>query len=97
MEIESPFQLFRRISMRTWPSFLLTVSGLAIHLASNAQTLDAGSPIPLFTTHVGGALSFPYKQQYVVSSDGQRFLMNTLTEEEATAPITVILNWKAKP
>jgi hypothetical protein len=37
------------------------------------------------------------RQQYDVSSDGQRFLMNTVTDEEAAAPITVILNWKAKP
>jgi hypothetical protein len=31
-----------------------------------------------------------------VSADGQRFLMNTLTEE-AAAPITVILNWAGIP
>ena len=67
-----------------------------IRLASNTQTIEAGSPIPLFATRVGGALSFPSKQQYDVSSDGQRFLMNTVTDEEAAAPITVILNWKAK-
>jgi len=68
-----------------------------IRLASNTQTIEAGSPIPLFATRVGGALSFPFNQQYDVSSDGQRFLMNTVTDEEAAAPITVILNWKAKP
>jgi hypothetical protein len=64
-----------------------------IQLASNAQTLDAGTPTPLFTTRVGGAVSAPFKQQYDVSPDGQRFLMNTVTDE-AAAPITVILNWK---
>jgi hypothetical protein len=32
----------------------------------------------------------------IVSPDGQRFLMNMAIEEVA-APITVILNWKAKP
>jgi Tol biopolymer transport system component len=68
-----------------------------LHLGSNTQTLEAGSPIPLFTTRAGGALLFPFKHQYVVSSDGQRFLMNTLTDEAAIAPITVILNWKANP
>ena len=68
-----------------------------IRLASTTQTIEAGSPIPLFATRVGGALSFPFNQQYDVSSDGQRFLMNTVTDEEAAAPITVILNWKAKP
>ena len=32
----------------------------------------------------------------MVSTDGQRFLMNTLTEEASTSPITVILNWRPK-
>jgi hypothetical protein len=36
-------------------------------------------------------------QQYVVSPDGKRFLMNSLTEDASASPITVILNWKAKP
>ena len=67
-----------------------------IRLASTSQTIEADSPIPLFATRVGGALSIPFRQQYDISPDGQRFLMNTLTEE-AAAPITVILNWKAKP
>jgi hypothetical protein len=33
----------------------------------------------------------------VVAPDGQRFLMNTITEEAAVSPITLLLNWKAKP
>ena len=65
-------------------------------LTSDAQTIEAGTPIPLFATHVGGAISLPFRQQYDVSPDGQRFLMNTITEE-AASPITVILNWKPKP
>jgi RNA polymerase sigma-70 factor (ECF subfamily) len=35
--------------------------------------------------------------EYVVSSDGQRFLMNTLAEGDNPSPITVILNWRPKP
>jgi Tol biopolymer transport system component len=67
-----------------------------IQLASNGQSVQAGAPVPLFATHVGGALQGVNRQQYAVSPDGQRFLMNTITED-ATGPITVILNWKAKP
>ena len=63
-----------------------------IRLASNPQTAEPGSPTPLFATRVGGALQGTFMQQYDVSSDGQRFLMNTITEE-AASPITVILNW----
>ena len=63
-----------------------------IRLASNPQTAEPGSPTPLFATRVGGALQGTFRQQYHVSSDGARFLMNTITEE-AASPITVILNW----
>jgi serine/threonine protein kinase len=67
-----------------------------IRLSSNDQTVEAGTPIPLFDTRVGGAVLGVNKQQYMVSSDGQRFLMNAFTEE-AASPITVILNWQPKP
>jgi hypothetical protein len=63
-----------------------------IQFASNGLAVEAASPVPLFTTHVGGAVRGASRQQYMVSPDGQRFLMNTVTDE-ATAPITVILNW----
>ena len=63
-----------------------------IRLASNPQTAEPGSPTPLFATRVDGALQGNFMQQYDVSSDGLRFLMNTITEE-AASPITVILNW----
>ena len=36
-------------------------------------------------------------QQYFVSPDGQRFLMNTLLEGAPASPITLILNWKPRP
>jgi Tol biopolymer transport system component len=67
-----------------------------VQLASSAPTFEAGSPVPLFATRVGGALSYPNEQQYDVSPDGLRFLMNTIIEE-VPSPITVILNWKPKP
>jgi len=68
-----------------------------IRLGSGGQTLEAGAPVPLFATHIGGAVGQNvYRQQYMVSPDGQRFLMNTIIEGPAS-PITVLLNWKAKP
>jgi len=63
-------------------------------LRSAAGTLEVGDPVPLFMTRIGGAVLGPRKQQYLVSRDGQRFLMNTLTTESAS-PLRVILNWKA--
>jgi hypothetical protein len=32
---------------------------------------------------------------YDVSPDGRRFLVNTLVEEAAPAPITLVVNWPA--
>jgi hypothetical protein len=64
-----------------------------IRLDASAMVVEASVPVPLFVTRVGGAVMGGDKQQYVVSADGQRFLMNTVVEE-AAAPLTVILNWK---
>jgi serine/threonine protein kinase len=63
-----------------------------IRLDSAGQTIEAGAPAPLFATRVGGAIQGGNNQQYVVSPDGQRFLMSTVTETHTPA-ITVILNW----
>ena len=68
-----------------------------IRLGSNSPTLEPGASVPLFATHIGGAVGqIAFSQNYMVSPDGQRFLMNTMIEETAS-PITVLLNWKAKP
>jgi Tol biopolymer transport system component len=65
-----------------------------IQLASTSLQIEIGTPAPLFTTHIGGAVQGADRQQYMVSSDGQRFLMNTILEEP-TRPIIVVLNWRA--
>ena len=61
----------------------------------DGQSVEPGTPVPLFQTRVGGAVQALGRQQYMVSDDGQRFLMNALTDE-ATRPITVILNWNPR-
>jgi dipeptidyl aminopeptidase/acylaminoacyl peptidase len=57
---------------------------------------SAGIPARLFrvptTSTVQGGLSF----EYVVSADGQRFLVNTIVQQ-MTAPISLILNRKPLP
>ena len=62
----------------------------------DVRSVEPGAPAPLFLTRVGGAVQPLTRQQYVVSDDGQRFLMNTMIDE-VTRPITLILNWKSKP
>ena len=54
---------------------------------------EPGTPVPLFATHVGGAAQASSRQQYFVSPDGQRFLMNTILQAAPVSPITLIVNW----
>ncbi len=51
----------------------------------------AGSPVALFPTTLGSMGQGAQRQQYMVSADGQRFLVNTIPE--ANTPITILLNW----
>jgi eukaryotic-like serine/threonine-protein kinase len=68
-----------------------------IRFTSNGQSIEAGEPMPLFMTRVGGRLNVPSVQQYAVATDGQRFLMNTdATDETSISPISLILNWARK-
>src|SRR5262249_26905635 len=52
---------------------------------ADGRTMEPAPPVPLFATRIGGALQGNLRQQYMVSPDGQRFLMNTITEEAAVA------------
>jgi len=69
-----------------------------IDLSANGQSLTPGIPVVLFSTRVGHVIgpgaSGP---EYVVSADGQRFLMSTLARADRSGPIRVIVNWKPKP
>jgi serine/threonine-protein kinase len=66
---------------------------VSIRVASDGDSIEADVAVPLFATHVGGALQPESGPLYMVSPDGQRFLMNALQQEASTSPITVILNW----
>jgi Tol biopolymer transport system component len=60
---------------------------------SSVNGIEPSSPVRLFNARVGSTLTGGSRSQYFQSLDGQRFLLNTLTEQIA-APITVILNWR---
>jgi serine/threonine protein kinase len=80
--------------------FYIAVDGrlmaVPIQVSSDGKRIIAGTPVPLFATQSGDAVQTIYRPQYMVSANGQRFLMSTLTDEGAS-PLTVILNWKPKP
>jgi serine/threonine protein kinase len=69
---------------------------MAVPLRLNGDALEAGAPVPLFAARIGDVVSRDsgYFQQYVMTPDATRFLMNTIVDAERVPPITVILNWR---
>jgi serine/threonine protein kinase len=68
-----------------------------ISYTEGGETPDFGIPVPLFQTRIAGGPILapgPLRHQYAVTKDGQRFLINTVTEEAMSSPIHLILNWK---
>jgi Tol biopolymer transport system component len=59
---------------------------------SSAGGFSAGAAVPMFTARVGSLQDIP-TNLYSVSSDGQRFLLDTIVEE-AASPIVIVLNWR---
>jgi Tol biopolymer transport system component len=62
------------------------------------SALEVSQPLALFQTQMfeAGAFVLSDRQQYDVTADGQRFLINTPVEGSASAPLTVVLNWPAR-
>jgi hypothetical protein len=68
-----------------------------IRLAPDTHALEAGPPVPLFSTRlaIGGNIAtagFLARAQYAVAPDG-RFLMLVAADDAVASPITVVLNW----
>jgi hypothetical protein len=63
---------------------------MAVDIRPVAGRLDAGTPRALFTANVNQDKSI--RNQWAVSPDGQRFLVLSLTDRNAS-PIVVVLNW----
>jgi hypothetical protein len=55
-------------------------------------TLEAGLPEPLFSPPLFPTIQ---RERYVVTRDGQRFLVLSTPSGEAVRPTTVVLNWHA--
>ncbi len=71
---------------------------VSIQQASDG-TFQAGVPAPLFETRIRSSLpgqGINTRPQYIVSRDGQRFLVHTFVKED-TSPIVAILNWNPEP
>jgi Tol biopolymer transport system component len=65
----------------------------SIDLDAQGQ-LQAGQPQTLFGMRTpGGPVPIPQKQQYDVSLDGRRFLVNSVSDAGTSSTITLVLNW----
>lgn len=64
---------------------------MAVAVHASGDTLDLGTPLELFQTDVDRS-SGP---QYIVTRDGQRFLVNTEVPSREPGMLSVVFNWRA--
>jgi eukaryotic-like serine/threonine-protein kinase len=64
---------------------------MAAAVNGGGSTFEVGAVRPLFDARAVAN----QRWMYDISPDGQRFLVNTLAEEAASAPITLVVNWPA--
>jgi hypothetical protein len=64
---------------------------IAVDIKAESSTLEVGTPKVLFQTRLVG---YPGpRNDYDVSADTQRFLINNLPEQAPSTPISVVINW----
>ena len=69
---------------------------MAVEVKTSGATFESGVPTALFQTYViPQGLVGSDRNQYVVSADGQRFLINSSPAQALFAPITLVFNWPA--
>ena len=66
---------------------------IAVPVKTDAESFEAGEPVVLFEFRASTVPGFP---PYAPSSDGNRFLINSLVDAQPNAPLTVVLNWPAQ-
>ena len=72
--------------------FYLAASTLmSVDVKTGGASFEAGIPKPVFELRLSGS----GRNHYVVTRDGQRFLVVAPIEQYATAPIHVLVNWTA--
>jgi hypothetical protein len=59
----------------------------------SSDTFEVGASQPLFATRIPPVIA-PWRTNYAVSSDGQRFLLTSVMPDAAPAPITIAVNWQ---
>ena len=70
-----------------------TLMAVSIRIAGT-DSVELGTPRALFPTTIGTTAPNTNRHQYMVSPDGESFVMNSLPESSAPSPLTVVVNWK---
>ena len=76
--------------------FYITMGGnfMVREIIADSNPIRFGDPEVLFQAFVQGPDRYGYSiSTYDVTSDGQRFLVNTISEGARSLPLTMILNW----
>jgi hypothetical protein len=74
--------------------FYLSRNRLMVVPIRTGTTVQAGRPVPLFEAAVSSLITTTYtRNQYLVTTDGQRLLINEPLGKSALATITVVFNW----
>jgi Tol biopolymer transport system component len=74
--------------------FYFAPDGVMMTVAMDATgQFRAGAPQALFRT--GATAANFFRQQYAVTKDGQRFLVNAPSQQSSGAQLTVVVNWPA--
>lgn len=66
---------------------------MSVDIAPAADALQASRPRPLFRVPISADIT-TFRNHYVVTDDGQRFLVHT-ADESTREPIAVVVNWEA--
>jgi hypothetical protein len=60
-----------------------------------SDNFESGIPQPMFKIDPR-RVELGWNKQYVVTADGQRFLVNEVLAEGSHSPITIVMNWSAE-
>jgi hypothetical protein len=65
---------------------------IAVPVTDGGGTLTTGAPAALFAFRPASSVNYP---SYVVSRDGQSFLLSAIVETDPRAALSVVQNWTA--
>jgi Tol biopolymer transport system component len=66
---------------------------MGVEVKAADSTFQAGLPLELFEARVSGLTDV--RAHYTATADGKRFLVSSLSEDDGSSPMTVVLNWTA--